>query len=1109
VKTLLNRVLVTLLVLSLLLSSSAQLFGTPALAADKRDGSNEVYQDMKIGVMSDVHFQAAAGCTAETTVPIMLEQFKADNVDVVMLTGDIGYACEDIEYEKFWTAWNTVFPDQETAPKLFVISGNHEYDRVVFGKEELQVAQDRFMKVFGLEEMNQHMVVNGYHFIGINSEDGSTHGLYTEVSATWLKQQLDIAVAENPNMPIFVTAHQPLINTTYGSEWGGSKTAALYEVLKDYPQVVYFAGHSHYASESERSIFQEFFTCVDVTSLNYMSLEDGNHGYQSQGALLVTVSGADKQIVIDRYKIDHAEEGDSVVKIKEPWVLNLPLNPDEFTYTNARAESRTAPTFAEGSALTISDVTFAAVKIAFPAATHDDYVHNYNIRVKLGDTVVVEKLVNGDFYQPAEQQKATWTTTVEGLEPNTTYTVEVTAEESFGKESQPLTAEFTTDPPLDKTQFNDPMDNWDLIEDKHEKWQKENNKEIGKTLFSKTDNTQDVWMIWKLDGYIRDFNLDLVIANGFGGTIGEMEIYVSKDGVDWKQLCLKATDLVPDPSYADPTAAYWMNSTVSNTNSIGGTYTYLKVVLKPFSAGVNWVMLMDNLYVKLSEDANDTVTLPGTFVHEEDPSLTWTDVIKPMESWDELEAKSDGWQKENNKEIGKTLFSRTDNSQNVWLVWKVDGYIREFDLDILSALDMDTPTDVIEVYVSKDGNEWMRVRLAMSELVPDPSYEDPTTAYWLNTTLSNNKRIGGDYSYLKVVFKPFASNINWSLVMDNLTIQSSAIADDVSVLPGTFYGEENPSLAWKDTEEPMDNWDLITEKSDGWQKENNAELGKTLFSRTDNSQDVWITWKVDGYIRTFALDLLSVNGFGNPAEEVEIQISKDGIEWKALKMVLSELVPDPAADPANPYWMNTTVTPTNIIGEDYIYIRIVLKPFAAGINWAIGIENLSVTYSEYADDAEMQKGTFVVEEEHVCEFATEWTHDETSHWHECACGAKADEAACVFGDAWKSNGTNHWHECECGNKADSAAHVQEDLPAVKPTCTEPGKSKGAKCSICERIMIRQTELPAEGHTYVDGVCITCGHNPDAPGTGDLITIICALFAVSGMAVVALLKKKEN
>ena len=1099
-KTLLNRVLVTLLVLSLLLSAAPQLLGALAHATE-----NEVYPDMKIGVMSDLHFQVAQG-TAETSVPAMLEQYKADNVDVVMITGDIGYACEEAEYEKFWNAWNSVFPDEETAPELVVVSGNHEFDRAVFGKESYEDAIERFMRVFKLDELNQHKVVKGYHFITINSESEYTHGKFTEVTTDWLKEQLDAAVADNPNMPIFVTAHQTLPNTTYGSEWGSTKTAALYEVLKDYPQVVYFAGHSHYASENERSIHQEYFTCVDLTSMNYLSLEDGNYGYQSQGALLVTVNGADKQIVIDRYKIENGEEGASVVKIKQPWILNLPLNPEEFTYTDARAEGRTAPTFPEGSAVTVSDVTFAAAKFAFPTATHDDYVHNYNVRVKLGDTVVAEKLINGDFYQPAEKQKATWTTTIEGLEPNTTYTVEVTAEESFGKESQPLTAEFTTAPPLDKTQFNDPMDNWDLIEEKSEFWQKETNKEIGKTLFSKTNNTQDVWLVWQFDGYIRDFNLDLVIANGFGGTIDEMEIYVSKDGMDWKQLCLKATDLVADPSYADPSAAYWMNSTVSNTNSIGGTYTYLKIVLKPFSAGVNWVMLMDNLYVKLSEDANDTVTLPGTFVHDEDPSIYWSHFIDPMDNWDLLEPaeKPAGWQKENNKELGKTLFSRTENGQDVYVVWKVDGYIREFELDILSALNMDNPTDVIEIYVSKDGAEWVRVRLAMTELVADSIYEDPATAYWLDGTLSNNKRIGGEYSYLKVVLKPFPSNINWSLVLDNLYIQTSAVADDVSVLPGTFYGEEDPSLAWKDSVDPMDNWDLIEEKSEGTQKEYNKEVEKSLFSRADNTQDVYFTWKVDGYIREFALDILSVNGGGNPAEELEIYVSKDGIEWRQLLTVIGEAVPDPGTA----YWNDITITGTNVLAEDYCYIRVVLKPFAFA-GWAIVLDNLTIRCSEYADDAEMQKGTFVVEEEHVCVFAEEWTHDGTSHWHECSCGAKADEAACVFGEAWRSNGTSHWHECECGNKADSADHVQEELPAEEPTCTEPGKSKGAKCSICERTMIKQTELPANGHNYVNGVCTDCGDDQNVPSTGDLITIICALIPVSGMAIVALLKKKEN
>jgi DNA-binding YbaB/EbfC family protein len=55
VKTLLKRVLVTMLVLSLLLRSSVQLIGTMAHAA------NDEYPDMKIAVLSDLHFKAGDG----------------------------------------------------------------------------------------------------------------------------------------------------------------------------------------------------------------------------------------------------------------------------------------------------------------------------------------------------------------------------------------------------------------------------------------------------------------------------------------------------------------------------------------------------------------------------------------------------------------------------------------------------------------------------------------------------------------------------------------------------------------------------------------------------------------------------------------------------------------------------------------------------------------------------------------------------------------------------------------------------------------------------------------------------------------------------------------
>ncbi|MBQ7354436.1 MAG: serine/threonine protein kinase, partial [Clostridia bacterium] len=101
---------------------------------------------------------------------------------------------------------------------------------------------------------------------------------------------------------------------------------------------------------------------------------------------------------------------------------------------------------------------------------------------------------------------------------------------------------------------------------------------------------------------------------------------------------------------------------------------------------------------------------------------------------------------------------------------------------------------------------------------------------------------------------------------------------------------------------------------------------------------------------------------------------------------------------------------------------------------------------------------------HEHSYATEWSDNETSHWHACACGEKEDLAAHSFGE-WKitkaatetttgtrerrcvvcdhlekgtvpvlshvhsftgsfvKNETSHWHECACGEKADVSSHT--------------------------------------------------------------------------------------
>ena len=44
-------------------------------------------------------------------------------------------------------------------------------------------------------------------------------------------------------------------------------------------------------------------------------------------------------------------------------------------------------------------------------------------------------------------------------------------------------------------------------------------------------------------------------------------------------------------------------------------------------------------------------------------------------------------------------------------------------------------------------------------------------------------------------------------------------------------------------------------------------------------------------------------------------------------------------------------------------------------------------------------------------------------------------------------------------------HVEELVPAVAPTCTTSGLTEGKKCTLCGEILLEQTVVPANGHSY--------------------------------------------
>lgn len=201
---------------------------------------------------------------------------------------------------------------------------------------------------------------------------------------------------------------------------------------------------------------------------------------------------------------------------------------------------------------------------------------------------------------------------------------------------------------------------------------------------------------------------------------------------------------------------------------------------------------------------------------------------------------------------------------------------------------------------------------------------------------------------------------------------------------------------------------------------------------------------------------------------------------------------------------------------------------------------------------------------HTHSYGTEWKYDGTNHWHECACGDKADIAAhsasewivdtaatetadgakhkeCTvckkvletatipatgsshthsYGTDWKYDGTNHWHECECGDKADTAAHSFQwviDKAATK----EATGIKHEECTVCGAKRSENTvidKLPDGGNTGNTG---GGDNNTDKPGKDDstkspqagdssnLIGWLAALFVSGGVLTVLGLNGKKR
>ena len=324
--------------------------------------------NLKVGILSDIH---VSNEKSKETFIKALDYFRNNDVDAVMIAGDLVEMGMDSELQMVADAWYEVFPKDKglkgkKITKLF-ITGNHDirghtYKTVKkhFTDEEIlqhniSDQKEALWKKLFKEEYQPIYIkeINGYTFIGANFVNvKNIPGL-----ESFLASHKDQIPADRP---IFYFQHVNPAGTRI-SDSNSKDDGKSTELLKQFPNLICFSGHSHTSLTDERSIWQGEFTSVGTASLKYTTLVSDGH---ENGAL---PKGQNSQMV----RINHNEAGHGMImsvyddrvellrhEIKGDedlgtWII--PLDTEDRPYSfEKRAEEVPAPEFDSKASVRIS-----------------------------------------------------------------------------------------------------------------------------------------------------------------------------------------------------------------------------------------------------------------------------------------------------------------------------------------------------------------------------------------------------------------------------------------------------------------------------------------------------------------------------------------------------------------------------------------------------------------------------------------------------------------------------------------------------------------------------------------------------------------------------------
>lgn len=350
-------------------------------------------------------------------------------LDAFAVVGDFTNRGKPEQYEAFVSVMNDNIRE---GTQSIICSGNHEY--YDYRDNDRTEGSRVFEKYIGA--LNNHYVINGYHFISVSYDEKVE--TYIK-SGAWLKKELDKAVADTGDKPIFVFQHPAPFFTIYGGvKWGDPMIAAI---LKDYPQVVDFSGHSHYPINDPRSIWQGEFTALGDGTLAYFETEldtiAGNYpGDETQAAQYYIVEGdKDGNIRIRAYDLITNQFFDL-----EYYLTGLAQKNYPYSFYNLKKHDE-APVFENGGNLAASLNENGETVLTFDGAKDVFVTESYKLTVSCGAKKVFEDNFSGNYMYLFEDDK--YEVNLGKLESGKKYNVVLYALNAFAETSKPVKFSFT------------------------------------------------------------------------------------------------------------------------------------------------------------------------------------------------------------------------------------------------------------------------------------------------------------------------------------------------------------------------------------------------------------------------------------------------------------------------------------------------------------------------------------------------------------------------------------------------------------------------------------------------------------------------------------------